>query len=47
MQIMPDPAGSRFVWVSDFLPDERAGTMEPLIEAGWRALKTSLERRDI
>lgn len=46
MQIIADPAGCRFVWVSDFLPDEHAGTMEPLIDAGCRALKMCLEQSD-
>lgn len=46
MQILADAAGCRFLWVSDFLPKERAGTMEPLIDAGCRALKDCLERRD-
>jgi hypothetical protein len=46
MQILPDAPGCRFVWVSDFLPQERAGTMEPLIDAGCRALKVNLERRE-
>ena len=45
MQILPDPAGSRFIWVSDFLPEERATTMEPLIDAGCTALKAHLESR--
>jgi hypothetical protein len=46
MQILPDSPGCRFLWVSDFLPEERAETMEPLIDAGCRALKGHLERRD-
>lgn len=45
MQIAPDAAGCRFTWVSDFLPAERAGMMEPLIDAGCLALKRCLERR--
>jgi hypothetical protein len=44
MQILPDSTACRFVWVSDFLPKECAGTMEPLIDAGCRALKAYLER---
>lgn len=46
MQIVPDRAGCRFIWVSDFLPDERAAIVEPLIDAGCLALKRHLERRD-
>lgn len=45
MQILPDSAGSLFIWVSDFLPEERASTMEPLIDAGCAALKAHLEAR--
>lgn len=45
MQILADSAGCRFIWVSDFLPNERAGAMEPLIDAGCGALKAYLERR--
>ncbi len=44
MQILPDAAGCRFAWVSDFLPDERSHTMELLIDAGCSALKRYLER---
>ncbi len=43
MQIVPDSAGCRFIWVSDFLPKERAEMMEPLIDAGCQALKAYLE----
>lgn len=33
----------RFVWIADFLPDEFAGTMLPLVQQGTQALKTNLE----
>ena len=45
MQIVPASAGCRFIWISDFLPEERAATMEPLIDAGCRALQVCLESR--
>ena len=44
MQIVPDPAGCRFVWVSDFLPAERTERMEFFVDAGCGALKSWLER---
>lgn len=46
MQIVPDPAGCRFVWISDFLPEELAPRVGPLMEAGCQALKKYLEQRD-
>ena len=46
MQVVADPAGCRFLWVSDFLPDELAAKVGPLMEAGCQALRKHLERRD-
>src|SRR5579863_157405 len=46
MQVVADPAGCRFLWVSDFLPDDLAARVEPLMEAGCQALRKHLERRD-
>lgn len=44
MQIVPDGAGRcRFVWISDFLPDERMEMVAPLVEQGSRALVCNLE----
>jgi Polyketide cyclase / dehydrase and lipid transport len=43
MQIVPDGDGSRFVWVSDFLPDDVRAGVEPLVTAGCEALKTNLD----
>jgi hypothetical protein len=45
MQMLPDSTGCRFIWVSDFLPQEHAKTMEPLIDAGCQVLKAYLEGR--
>jgi hypothetical protein len=33
----------QFVWVTDFLPSELAGTLRPLIDQGTEALKRNLE----
>lgn len=36
-------ARCRFVWISDFLPDEQMENVEPLVEAGTQALVRNLE----
>lgn len=44
MQIIPDGAGRcRFVWISDFLPNESMQLVAPLVEAGSLALVRNLE----
>ncbi len=44
MQILPvDQTSCRFVWISDFLPDERAATVRLLVEQGSRALARNIE----
>ena len=44
MQMVADgPTRCRFVWITDFLPPELRGTLQPLIEAGSNALKANLE----
>ena len=44
MQIVPDgEERCRFVWISDFLPNEAGGMVEPLMEAGAQAMKRNLE----
>ena len=45
MQIVPESAGCRFIWISDFLPDQIAAQVGPLMNAGSQALKKHLERR--
>ncbi|CAN7457216.1 SRPBCC family protein [Phenylobacterium sp. LjRoot219] len=45
MQLLPEAGGVRFVWTSDFLPDDAASTVEPLVEAGCQAIKRVLEAR--
>ena len=37
------PRHCRFVWITDFLPQEVGGNLVPLIEAGSNALKKNLE----
>lgn len=44
MQIVEDGPACKFVWVSDFLPDEAAANVAPLVDAGCRAIKRNLER---
>jgi hypothetical protein len=44
MQLIEDgPDRCRFVWIADFLPDDFAADMMPLVEQGTEALKTNLE----
>ena len=33
----------RFIWITDFLPEDIAGNLSPLIEQGADALRTNLE----
>ena len=42
MQIAPRDGGSTFVWISDFLPDEAAASVAPLVEAGCAAIRRNL-----
>lgn len=44
MQILPvDERSCRFVWISDFLPNDRAQVVGPLVEQGSRALVANIE----
>ena len=44
MQVLDaGPERCQFVWITDFLPFEIRGNLEPLIEAGSNALKQNLE----
>jgi Polyketide cyclase / dehydrase and lipid transport len=46
MQIVDaGPDRCRFVWITDFLPQEIGDSIMPLIEQGASALKSNLERR--
>ena len=47
MQVFADSEGrSQFVWISDFLPDELAASIYPLVEQGAAAIKRTLESQD-
>ena len=43
MQVLPDGDGARLVWITDVLPDELAGPIGTLIEAGAAAMKRTLD----
>lgn len=44
-QIVPDgPQRSKFVWITDALPDELGPRIASLMEAGLQAIKATLER---
>ena len=44
MQIVPVDGGNcRFVWISDFLPDERAAMVQLLVEEGSAALVKNIQ----
>jgi hypothetical protein len=46
MSILPiNEKTCRFVWISDFLPDDRAGTVQALVEQGSSALVRNIEAR--
>jgi hypothetical protein len=43
---MDDPAGTRVVWIADFLPDDAEGEIDVAMEAGAQAMKAALDRLD-
>ena len=44
MAIVPvDGENCRFIWISDFSPDQRIETVQPLVEQGSRALARNIE----
>ena len=45
-QALDDPAGTRVVWIADFLPDDAAGEIDVAMEAGAQAMKAALDRLD-
>lgn len=46
MQILPGADGvSRFLWITDVLPDDRAARIAPLMDRGCAALRHVLENR--
>ncbi len=46
-QVIADADGTRFVWITDVLPDELAPTIAGLMDAGIAAIKSTLEHRDV
>ena len=42
-EIVVEPTGCRFVWVTDVLPDDLVGVIEPMMEHGARVMKATLE----
>ena len=47
MQVFAEgPGSSRFVWISDFLPDGLVASFGPLIDEGAAALRRTLESPD-
>lgn len=43
-QVISDAGGARVVWTADFLPDDAAAIIEPLMTAGMAAMMTALDR---
>jgi carbon monoxide dehydrogenase subunit G len=43
VQVFADGAASRVVWLADFLPNEAAGVVGPMIEQGLAAMKKTLD----
>jgi carbon monoxide dehydrogenase subunit G len=43
VQVFPEDDGSRVVWIADFLPDEAAGKIGPMMEAGMAAMKKAMD----
>ncbi|HYD89128.1 MAG TPA: SRPBCC family protein [Vitreimonas sp.] len=41
-QVFEDGAGARIVWIADILPDAAAAVIEPMMEAGAAAMRTTL-----
>ncbi|HVE53465.1 MAG TPA: SRPBCC family protein [Ramlibacter sp.] len=42
-QVLPEGDGSRFVWITDVLPDALAPAIEGMMDAGARAMRQTLE----
>ena len=43
-QVFEEGAGSRFVWIVDFLPNAMAGGLSGMMEAGVDAMRTTLNQ---
>ncbi len=44
VQVFPEGKGCRVVWIADLLPNDAAGDIAGMIEAGMRVMKPTLER---
>jgi hypothetical protein len=42
-QVLPEGGGCRFVWITDVLPDDVAGTVSELMDRGIAVIKQTLE----
>jgi carbon monoxide dehydrogenase subunit G len=42
-QVLPDGAGTRFVWTTDLLPDEMAGAVDQMMSTGISVIGKTLE----
>jgi carbon monoxide dehydrogenase subunit G len=43
VQVFTDDAGSRVVWLTDFLPDDAAKVVGPMMDQGMAAMKRALD----
>ena len=44
VQVFAEGAGSRVVWLADFLPHEAAEVVGPMMEQGMAAMQKALDR---
>jgi len=44
MQVLADGAGTKAVWIADLLPNDVAGAIAGVIDAGMAAMKKTLDR---
>ena len=44
VQVFPEGKGCRVVWIADLLPNDVAGDIAGMIEAGMRVMKPTLDR---
>lgn len=42
-QVFDDDGGARFIWTTDVLPDELAGNVDEMMDAGISAIKKTIE----
>jgi carbon monoxide dehydrogenase subunit G len=47
MQVFPHRDGTRFVWITDVLPDEIVESIRALVEQGSQIIKRTLERASV